>query len=143
MAAKQTSGYANNLLKLIFNGTAFANVADNAGSSPITNLSVALHTASPGATGSLTTSEATYTSYARVNVTRTSGGWTVTGNSVSPAATIVFPASTGGSETITNWSVGIPSTNTLLYYGSVSPSIVISGSGITPELVTTSAITEV
>jgi hypothetical protein len=145
MAAKQTaaSEYASNLLKLIFNATAYANLADNAASSPFTNLYVSLHTASPGATGTQTTSEAAYTSYARVAVARTSGGFTVTANSVSPAATISFPACTGGTATITHWGVGTSSSGAghLLYYGAVSPNISVS-SGVTPELTTATAITE-
>ena len=42
---------ANNILKLYLNATAIANIADNAASSPNTNLYVALHTADPGAGG--------------------------------------------------------------------------------------------
>src|SRR4051794_4223758 len=100
MAAKVTSSgeICNNLLKLIFNATAWGNVADNAGTSPLTNLYVSLHTSSPGATGNQTTNEVStgaYTNYARVAVARTSGGWTVTTNSVSPVATIVFAAGVG------------------------------------------------
>ena len=38
----------NNLLKLLFNATAWAGIADNAASSPYTNLYLSLHTADPG-----------------------------------------------------------------------------------------------
>jgi len=135
--------FENDLLKLIFNGTAIANVADNAGTSPLTNLFVSLHTADPGEAGSQTTSEATYTSYARVSVARTSGGWTVTGNSVSPAATISFPAATGGTNTITHFAVGTATSGAgkILYKGTVSPNIAVS-SGVTPQLTTSTTITE-
>lgn len=135
--------FENDLLKLIFNGTAIANMADNAGTSPLTNLYVALHTADPGETGNQTTSEATYTSYARVAVARTSGGWTVTNNSVSPTANIDFPAATGGTNTITHWSVGTANTSTgkILYSGTVTPNISVS-TGVTPRLTTSSTITE-
>jgi hypothetical protein len=37
-----------NILKLIFNATAWANYADNAATSPQTNIDNALHTADPG-----------------------------------------------------------------------------------------------
>lgn len=133
----------NNFLKLIFNATAWANIADNAASSPNTNLYVALHTADPGEAGTQSTSEVTYTSYARVAVARTTGGWTVTANSVSPVATITFPAGTGGSGTATYFSVGMLSSGAgiILYSGTVTPNIV-TGSGITPSLTTASAITE-
>lgn len=135
--------FENDLLKLIFNATAIANVADNAASSPLTNLFVALHTADPGEAGTQSTSETTYTSYARVSVARTSGGWTVTANSVSPASTISFPACTGGTATITHFSVGVASSGAskILYKGTVSPNISVS-SGVTPQLTTATAITE-
>lgn len=135
--------FENDLLKLIFNGTAIGNMADNAATSPLTNLYVSLHTADPGEAGTQTTSEATYTSYARVAVARTSGGWTVTNNSVSPAATISFPAATGGTNTITHFAVGTSSTGAgkVLYKGTVTPNISVS-SGVTPQLTTASTITE-
>lgn len=77
MAAKVTSSgeYANNLLKLVFNATSYANVAINdTAAGVLSNLYVSLHTSSPTAAGTQTSNEAAYTSYARVAVTRTSGG---------------------------------------------------------------------
>ena len=65
--------FENDILKLIFNATAIANIADNAASSPLTNLYASLHTADPGEAGDQTTNETSYTSYARVAVARTSG----------------------------------------------------------------------
>lgn len=41
------------------------------------SLYVSLHTADPGVGGDQSTNEATYTSYARVAVARTTGGWTI------------------------------------------------------------------
>jgi len=142
MAAKG-NGWAADILKLIFNATAAANIADNAASSPLTNLYVSLHTASPGAGGDQTTNEAAYTGYARVAVARTSSGWTVTGQSVSPASTITFPAATGGSETETYFAVGTASSGAgvLLYFGAISPTIAVAN-GVTPELTTSSTVTE-
>jgi hypothetical protein len=135
--------FENDFLKLVFQATAIANMADNAASSPLTNLYVSLHTANPDETGDQTTSEVTYTSYARVAAARTAGGWTVTNNSVSPAATISFPAGTGGSGTATHFGVGTASSGAgkLLYKGAISPTIVC-GNGVTPQLTTASAITE-
>jgi hypothetical protein len=54
------------IMALIFNATAWANYADNAAGTPQTNVAVALHTADPGDGGTQSTSEVTYTSYARV-----------------------------------------------------------------------------
>ena len=98
--------FENDLLLLIFNGTAIANIADNAASSPLTNLYVSLHTGDPGEAGNQTTNECAYTSYARVAVARSGSGWTVSGNAVSNAAAITFPAATGGTETATHFAVG-------------------------------------
>jgi hypothetical protein len=139
----KSNTFENDWLKLIFNATAIANLADNAASSPLTNLYVSLHTADPGEAGNQTTDETSYTSYARVAVARTSGGWTVTSNSVSPVANIDFPAATGGSGTITYFGVGSASSGSgVLYYsGTVSPSIAVT-SGVTPRLTTASTITE-
>ena len=92
----------NDLQRLIYNATAIGNLADNAATSPLTNIQYALHTAWPGLAGDQTTSEISYTGYARVAVARTSGGHTVTGNSVSPVAAVTFgqmTAGTGGTAT--------------------------------------------
>jgi hypothetical protein len=135
--------WENEILRLLFNATAIANVADNAASSPITNLHVSLHTADPGEAGTQSTSETTYTSYARVAVARSGSGWTVTANSVSPAANIDFPQCTGGTATITHFGVGTAPSGTgkLLYKGTVTPNISVSN-GVTPRLTTSTAITE-
>ena len=135
--------FENDLLKLIFNGTAIANLADNAASAPNTSLYVSLHTADPGEAGNQTTNEISYTSYARVAVARTSGGFTVTASSVSPAANIDFPAATGGTGTVTYFAIGTASSGTgkILYSGTVTPNITVS-SGVTPRLTTSTAITE-
>lgn len=139
----KTAAFENSLLLLIFNATTIANLAINATSAPLTSLYVALHTADPTSGGTQSSSEVAYTGYARVAVVRTSGGWTVTANSVSPAALIGFPPCTGGSATATFWSVGFASSGAteILYSGAVSPSLVIS-TGVTPQLTTASAVTE-
>jgi hypothetical protein len=134
--------FENDWLKLVFNATAIADLAQDDASSPATTLTVALHTADPGEAGDQTTSETAYTGYARVAVARTTGGWTVTNNSVSPAANIDFgecTASPGGA--ITHFSVGTGVSNKLLYKGTVTPNITMAV-GVIPRLKTTSTITE-
>lgn len=137
------------ILALIFNATAWSNYADNAATSPQTNIGIALHTADPGDTGTASTSEITYTSYTRVNVARTSGGWTISGTSPSqaaPVAAISFPAGTGGSGTAsffsTSKSNASPPTGAqaILFSGTVTPNIV-TGSGVTPQLTTATTCT--
>jgi hypothetical protein len=138
----KSDAWENSLLLLFFNGTAVTGIAQDH-ASPLTNLYVALYTADPGETGTAVTNEATYTGYAREPVARTSGGWTVTANSVSPAANIDFDPCTAGTNTITHF--GIVSTSagagTLYYRGTVTPNISVS-SGVTPRLTTGSTITE-
>ena len=136
--------FENDLLKLIFNATAISNIADNAATSPLTNLYVSLHTADPGEGGDQTTNEAAYTSYARVAVARTSGGWTITDNSVSPTADITFPAATGGSATITHAAVGTDASGAgkILYKGALTATISVAASGDTPVITSGSTITE-
>lgn len=136
--------FASDLQKLVFNGAAIANIADNAGSSPLTNLYVSLHTADPSG-GNQATNEAGYTSYARVAVARTSGGFTVTGASVSPVSDVTFPASTGGSAiTVTHFAIGTASSGTgkILYSGPITPNLTVVSGGAAPKLTTASAVTE-
>ncbi len=142
----KTNACENSLLLLIFNNTDFALIGDAAGlqnSAAAGSLYVSLHTADPGEAGAQNTSECSYTSYARVAVARSGAGWTVTNNSVSPAATITFPTGTGGSGTATHFGVGTDSSGAgvLLYKGTVTPNIV-TGNGVTPTLTTATAITE-
>lgn len=139
----KSNSWCQGIEKLLFQATAMANIADNAASSPLTNLYISLHTTSPGASGSQTTNEATYTSYARVAVARTSSGFTLTSQTITFAANVAFPAATGGSETETFIGIGTASSGTgvLLYYGAISPTIVVT-SGVTPTILAASTIIE-
>lgn len=138
--------FENDLLLLIFNNTNAALIGDATGlrgSSTAGSLYMALHTADPGEAGDQTTSECTYGSYARVAVARSGVGFTVTANSVSPAANVDFPAASSGSQTATYASIGVASAGAskILYSGAISPSIVIT-TGVQPRLTTASAVTE-
>jgi hypothetical protein len=133
----KSNSFENSLLLLLFNNVDIANIGDAAGlqnSSTAGNFYLALHTADPGEAGDQTTNECTYTSYARVGVARTAGGWTVSGNSVSNTALVQFPECTGGSETITHVSVGMLSSgaSVILYSGALTASRSVS-SGIQPQ----------
>jgi hypothetical protein len=132
----------NAILNLIFRATAWANYADNASSSPETNIVCALHTADPTDTGTQSSSEIGYTDYARVNVARSTGWDASTTGSTSPAATISFPAGSGGSGTATYFSTGKSGggASAILFSGTVTPNIV-SGNGVTPQLSTSTTIT--
>src|SRR3990170_8011499 len=110
--------FSSDILKLIFNATAIADLAENDATTPATTLTVALHTADPGEAGTQATSETAYTGYTRVAVARTSGGWTVAAGSVSPVANIDFGECTAApGAPITHFSVGTGVANKLLYSG--------------------------
>ena len=126
-----------NLLKHIFQNVAWANIGDASGlpaSATAGSLYVSLHTADPGEAGDQTTSEATYTGYARVAVARSSGGWTESSGTITNAAAVTFALCTGGSNTITYFGVGRASSGAgeLLYSGALSASLAVSN-GITPS----------
>jgi hypothetical protein len=134
--------FETDFLALIFNATAIADLAMDDSTSPATTLTVALHTSDPGEAGTQATGEIAYTGYARIAVARTTGGWTVTGGSVSPVANIDFGEMTAGAGgTVTHFSVGTGVASKLLYSGTVTPNIVVTN-GVTPRLKTTSTITE-
>lgn len=141
MAGGWGTTFANDLLKLILQATAIANIADNAGTSPLTNLYLSLHIASPSGANQ-NTQEATYTSYTRVAVARTSGGFTVSTNTAALASLTSFPAATGGSETETHFGLGVASSGAtkLLLWGTVTPNIVVSN-GVTPQITTATFLT--
>lgn len=135
--------FENDLLRLIFNSIPISGIADNPGS-PLTHLWVSLHTADVGEGGNQLTSEATYTGYGRVPVVRTSAGWTVSGNSVSPVSNLEFGECTNTpGNPITHAAVGTSQTGTgkVLYKGTLLPSIPIQ-IGSVPRIKTTSTITE-
>lgn len=141
--------FENDLLLLLFNNTAIANIGDAGGlraTATAGSLWWSLHTADPGEAGTAVTNEAAYTGYARVAAARASGagGFTVTGNSVSPPANIDFGECTavpGGPIT----HFGIVSTSSgagkLLYSGTMTPNIAMAV-GVIPRIKTTSSITE-
>lgn len=129
------------IMKLIFQAVNWGNYADNAATSPEANIVLSLQTADPLDAGTMATSEITYTSYTRVNVARTTGGWTETTGTINPVANIDFPAGTGGSGTATHFCTGKSGggASAILFSGTVTPNIV-TGNGVTPRLTTATAI---
>lgn len=129
-----SNAFETELLDLIFTGSAIADIAENDSSSPATNLYVSLHTSDPGEAGSQNTNETSYGSYARVAVARTSGGWTVSGNSVVNAGAITFPQCSSGTPTITHFGIGTASSGAgvLIGSGALGASLAVS-TGVTPQ----------
>lgn len=121
---------ANSLLGLIYRAAAWADMAQDDGTSPATDLDIALHTAAP-TTDAQTDSEATYTSYARVSVSRSGSGWSApSGGALESVAQIAFPESTGGSNVITHVSIG--NGGTIIHFGALGAPRTIT-SGIQPQ----------
>jgi hypothetical protein len=114
------------ILNQIFVGTATAWNGD-------TNLYIALHTADPGETGTATSSECAYGSYARATLTRATD-FTVSGNQVSNANLEQFPQCSGGSETVTWASIVNTATGAgiIIVRAQLSTSIPVS-TGIQPQ----------
>jgi len=124
----KSTNTCNNILALIYNATAWANIADNAASSPITNIYVALATASYTATSTMSSNEATYTNYARQAVARSTAGWTApSAKATSNAAQITFPQCGASGNTITSAACGKASgASDIFHYGDLNASISVS-----------------
>jgi hypothetical protein len=142
----KTNALENAWLLLLFNNTNIANIGDATGlrgSSTAGSLYLSFHSSDPGEAGDQTTNEVSYTGYARKALARSGSAWVVTGNSVSPAADVTFDPCTAGSATVTYVGVGTASSGAgvLLYKGTITPSISISN-GVTPEISSTSTLTE-
>ena len=137
MASGKSNSWAQELEDLLFQNTNAGGIGDTTGlrgSSTAGSLYISLHTANPAASGNQTTSEAAYTSYARVAVARSGSGWTRSSQTTSNVAAISFPAATGGSETETYVGIGTASSGagTLIYFGQLTNSLAVSN-GITPS----------
>lgn len=124
--ASLTNGAEAAFMQLLFNATAWANIADNTATAPATNLYVSLHNGDPGEAGNQTTNETAYTNYARQAVVRTSGGWTISGTDptqVINAGIITFPQCGVTGDTLTHWGIGlaVSGAGTLLISGPIGP----------------------
>ena len=129
-----TTAFANQILGLILEATAIANVADNAASSPIDTLYLSLHTASPGVAGSQTTSETAYSGYQRQSIARSTSGWTVSSAADTNDNDISFPVcSANPGSDITHVGIGLSSSGagTLWLFGALNSSFAMQV-GTTP-----------
>lgn len=136
MAGKSVA-FSNALLKLVFNGTPIAGIADNAATSPITQLWVALHTADPDSTpaSGQSASEANYTGYARVAINRNSAALSVSGDVLTTLVDVAFGKCTAGSNQVTHASIGTSQTGDgfVLYSGPLPYSVSVSA-GVRPVM---------
>lgn len=135
-----TNAAAAAILQLLFENADYANIGDAAGLQGSTTAGVyyiSLHTADPTETGNQTSSEATYTGYARVSVARSAAAWTTTTAdpaSVTNDAAITYAQCTAGTNTITHFGIGTDASGVgnLIMSGALTASLAVSA-GITPE----------
>ena len=98
------------------------------------NRYIALYTADPGETGTATTNESAYGSYARVAVTASSGFTAASSGSSSNTGLIQFAECSSGSETITHVAIVTTASGAgqILYSGALTASRAVS-TGIQPQ----------
>jgi len=131
----KSTATCNSILALIFNATAWADLAENDSSSPLGNLYVSLHTGDPGVGNNQTTNETAYTNYARVAVVRTTSGWDVPASAETANAALIQFAQCGVTgATLTYVAIGTASSGagTVLYAGALSSSLAVAN-GIQPQ----------
>jgi len=131
----KSTSTCNSIVNLMYRATAWANVADNAASSPLTNTYVSLHTSSLTASSNLQTeNESAYTNYARVAVARSTGWSAASSGATSNAALIQFPQCGVTGSTVSHVAIGTASSGagTVWHYGALNSSLAVAN-GITPQ----------
>jgi hypothetical protein len=130
----KSTATCNSIINLMYRATAWANVADNASSSPLTNTYVGLYTASPGTGNDQENNETEYTDYARQAVARSTGWNAASGGATANAAAITFPQCGVTGATLTDVAIGtvLSGAGTVWHYGNLNSPLAVS-SGITPQ----------
>jgi len=134
-----SNDFENKLLLYLFNNTAIADIGDATGipatgAAGSTQLSLS-STPGPADTDAvLTVNELAYTGYARQTQARSSGGWTVSGNSASNAALIQFGNMTaGGPVTAHTVGLGFISTGSVSRLWATLTADLVINNGVNPQ----------
>ncbi len=144
----KTIPFANNVLRAIFHNEEIPGLTLPAASAG--NIYVQLHTANPVTDGvaefGQATNECNYTGYNRVAVERSSVGWTIIDNVLTPTLDIEFPECTdavGISQTATHMSFGTSATGVgFMMHHAELPTPILIEEGIVPRLRKSSSLTE-
>lgn len=132
----KATAICNSILGLMYRGVAWANVADNAASSPVTAIPLALHTANlTASTGLQNENEVAYTSYARKSTGRGTTDWAApSSGSLSNATLQQFPAcgATGATASHVSTGIGASGATAVWHFGALNSSLAIA-LGITPQ----------
>jgi hypothetical protein len=119
---------SNAFLNLLYRAVAWANIADNAAASPVTDIHLPLATASYGNSSTGSSNEATYTNYARQNLDRNTTDWAAAANGVISNATAVeYPQCGASGNTITSMATcKAAGASDVFHYGDLNASIAVS-----------------
>lgn len=123
------------ILNLMYCAVTWSNVAINATAGPLTNVELALHTATlTPATDSQEENETAYTNKARVAVARSAVGWTVASGTAENAALAAFPKCGASGSTVTYLSTGTDHTGAghVWHYGEMNSPLAVA-LNITPQ----------
>lgn len=132
-----TNAFETALLGLIITNANLPNLGDATGLRGATGAGVfwiTLHTADPGEAGTQTTSETTYTNYARQDEPRDTNAWTVTNDTADNDVAIGFPTCGATGATLSHFGMGSDTSGAgnLFLYGALTSSLAVSN-GITPS----------
>lgn len=138
MASGLSDASEINYILLLFNNVDWANFGNAGGlrgSTVAGSLYVGLSTGTLSDTSTQTTTQAAYGSYTRCAVARSGAGWTCSAGTASNAAAVTFPTASSGTETETDFCVGLISgtgAGDALYWGVLNAPLAVS-SGIAPS----------
>lgn len=128
----------NKILDLMYRAGAWATVADNAASTPLTSVYLSFASTSPTAgSNAQNENEAAYTNYARKQTSRSATDWAAaSGGITSNVQLLQFPQSgaTGGTLHSTSTGVAASGATAVWHYGALNSPITIGASAsITPQ----------
>ncbi len=126
---------ANAIQDLIYRAVAWADMAQNDGSSPATSIDIALHTGAGPTTSLQTSNEVTvgeWNTYARKTITRNTSEWDAAVNGMTQNTNLAqfVEMASGSGCTITYASSGY--NGTIIHYGPLTASRTVSA-GIQPQ----------
>ena len=124
----KSTSVCNSILALIYNATPWANIADNAVTSPISTVQMALATESYDPSSTMNSNEAAYTNYVRQAVPRTTGGWTTpAAGATQNLAAVEYPQCGATGAAIKSASTGkAAGASPIFHYGDLNSPIAVS-----------------
>lgn len=132
----KATNICNSILGLMYRAAAWANVADNAASAPLTQVHLGLHSATlTAATGLQNENEVAYTNYARKATSRSATDWGApSGGQIANATLQQFPACgvTGASAHTVSTGIASSGATAAWHYGALN-SVLAIANGITPQ----------